>query len=166
MQRRPVLLLELMISLALFGTIMVFLLSSYKDLTLTKKFLHDEKEKIFGRQRVQLRLTQVFSRLKETKIEKGRYLLTYDNGADPEEQFRGEVKGMFYLDGKRLCLITYPKSGVERKEILMTGIDDFILRFFDAKKAEWDPLFPEKKTFMAKLTLIIKNDQVELPLLL
>ena len=150
LKKRPILILELILSLALFSIILTFLLSSYKDLVLTKKSLREEREKIFSRHRVALRLTQVLSGMKNKKEEDGKYFWTFNNGYDKEAPFRGEVKGELGLDEqRRLCLVTIAKSGLRRTEVLSKEVQKFALKFFE-------------KSSTAKLTL----NEVEIPLFL
>lgn len=151
MQKRPVLLLELVISLVLFGVIIGFLFSSYREFSITKITLSKEKDLIFNRQKLQLRLGQIFSHLKTLKMEGSDCLLSYDNGIDVEPDFRGPLEAMLYIDKGRLALISWPKKGIERKEILFESARFFSFDFFDPKTGTWTSRYPEQKPLMMKI---------------
>ncbi len=159
MRKRPVLLLELMISLVLFSVIVGILFSSYKELSLTKSLLRKDKELILTRQKLQLRLAQIFSHLKTLKMEGPSCILTYENEIDKESQFRGTLEGMLYIDKGRLAFVTWPQSAQEkeqiegRKEILFESAASFSFDFFDAKKGIWGAKYPEQKPFMMKIVI-------------
>lgn len=153
MRKRPVLLLELVISLVLFGAIIGILFSSYQELTLAKSQLRKDKEIILTREKLQLRLSQIFSHLKTLKVEEQVCLLTYDNGLDPAIDFRGSRDAMLYIDKGRLALVTWSDKGVARKEILCESAHAFAFAFFDAKKGTWDAEYPAQKPFMMKMVI-------------
>lgn len=156
MKKRPVLLLELVISLVLFAAIIGILFSSYQELTIAKFRLRKDKEIILTRQKLQLRLSQIFSHIETLKIEEQVCLLTYDNGWDPAVDFRGSRDAMLYIDKGRLALVTWPEKGIPRKEILYESVHSFFLTFFDTKKGSWDAAYPAQKPFMMKM-MIDKN---------
>lgn len=163
MKKRPVLLLELVISLVLFGAIMGILFSSYQELMLAKSLLRKNKEMILTRQKLQLRLSQIFSRLEALRIEEQAYLITYDNGLDPAAEFRGNREALLYVDKGRLALVTWPDKGTARKEILYESASSFSLTFFDAQVGDWSAKYPTQKPFM--MQMIIDND-LKLPFFL
>jgi hypothetical protein len=161
-RKRPVLLLELLISLVLFGFIFTILFSSFQELSRSKFALRKDKEIILPRQKLQLRLTQIFSTATKVDCEVGTCLLAYDNSLDPDEDFRGPLEGMFYIDAGRLAFVTWSKNGKGRKEILYDSADFFTLSFFDEKIKDWNPNYPEQKPFMMKIAL----DSFTIPLFL
>jgi hypothetical protein len=153
MKKRPVLLLELMISLVLFSVIIGILFSSYKEFSLAKTMLRKEKEAILAQQKCQLRLGQIFSHLKTLKIEGNACHLSYDNGIDIEKEFRGSLEAMLLIDKGRLALVTWPEKGGARKEILCDSAKTFSFEFFDTKKGDWSYQYPDQKPLMMKFTL-------------
>jgi hypothetical protein len=154
MRKRPVLLLELCIAMVLMGGIVAVLFSSYTDLSLSKFHLKEEKEKVFNRQRLHLRLEQIFSRLGSWKVlEKEGCFFSYDNGADLDPAFRGVVEGMIYIDKGELILTTWPEKGDPRQEILCENANNFSIEFFDSSKGEWIAGYPAEKPFMIKMKL-------------
>lgn len=153
MRKRPVLLLELVISLVLFGAIIGILFSSYREFSIAKTALRKEKELILNRQKLQLRLGQIFSHLQTLKMENSTCLLSYDNGIDPDLEFRGILEAMLYIDKGRLALVTWPEKDVGRKEILLESASSFSFDFFDAKKGTWTSQFPEQKPLMMQITI-------------
>jgi len=162
MRKRPVLLLELVISLVLFGAIIGILFSSYREFSIAKTSLRKEKELILNRQKLQLRLGQIFSNLQTLKMENSACLLSYDNGIDHKPEFRGILEAMLFIDKGRLALVTWPEKDLGRKEILLESVTSFSFDFFDAKKGAWAPQYPEQKPLMMKF----KVDQTTYPFFL
>ena len=154
--------MELVISLILFGVIIGILFSSYREFSLAKIALRKDKELILNRQKLQLRLGQIFSSLKTIKIEESACHLSYDNGIDLEEEFRGQLEAMLLIDKGRLVLITWAEKGKARKEILHESATSFSFSFFDSKQGAWIPKFPEQKPLMMKM----KIDQTTYPFFL
>ncbi len=154
--------MELVISLVLFGAIIGILFSSYREFSLAKITLRKDKELILDRQKLQLRLGQIFSSLKTLKIEENACHLSYDNGIDLEKEFRGELEAMLLVDRGRLALVTWAEQGKARKEILCESAKSFSFNFFDAKKGTWTATYPEQKPLMIKMTI----DQTTYPFFL
>lgn len=154
--------MELVISLVLFGAIIGILFSSYREFSLAKTALRKDKELILNRQKLQLRLGQIFSRLKSLKIEDHSCHLSYDNGIDIKKEFRGLLEAMLFIDKGRLALVTWPEKGDARKEILFESARSFSFSFFDTKKGIWTSQFPEQKPLMMKITI----DQTTYPFFL
>jgi hypothetical protein len=165
MRKRPFLLLELLISLVLFAGIAAVLFSSYRELALAKSVLQKYKEPILERQRLQLRLYQIFSHFKGTKSEQKKlsYHFTYENGADLDPKFRGVLDAMIYIDRGNLTMVSWPEKKEGRTEILFEGVQDFYFQFFDEKTGQWTRNYPEQKPFMIKLKI---NNTLELPFFL
>ncbi len=145
--------MELVIALVLFGTIIGILFSSYREFSIAKTALRKDKELVLNRQKLQLRLNQVFSHLKTLKMEGSACHLTYDNGTDPQAEFRGLLEARLLIDNGRLALVTWPEKGVARKEILLESASSFSFDFFDAKKGSWSSQYPEQKPFMMKIII-------------
>jgi len=156
-KKRPVLLLELVISLVLFSTIIGILFSSYKEFSLAKTSLRKEKEIVLSKQKLQLRLGQIFSQLKTLKVENNACHLSYDNGIDSEEEFNGALEAMLLIDKGRLALVTWPDKESDkeavRKEILFESAKSFSFQFFDTKKGIWSSQYPDQKPFMMQLII-------------
>ncbi|HUD02222.1 MAG TPA: DUF1494 domain-containing protein [Rhabdochlamydiaceae bacterium] len=153
MKKRPILLLELVISLVLFGAIVGILFSSYRELSLAKVQIRKDKEWVLSRQKLQLRLAQIFSNVKTMKMADSSCLMTYDNGVDVQTEFRGILEGMLFIDKGRLALVSWPEKGIGRKEILLEPASYFSFEFFDSKKGTWAATYPEQKPFMMKMTI-------------
>lgn len=147
------LLLELVISLVLFSVIIGILFSSYKEFSLIKRSLQKEKTIILGKQKLQLRLGQIFSQLKTLKIENDACQLSYDNGIDVEKEFNGALDAMLMIDRGRLALVSWSDQGNARKEILSEPAKSFSFQFFDTKKGEWSPQYPDQKPLMMQFFL-------------
>jgi hypothetical protein len=153
MKKRPILLMELVISMVLFSIIIGILFSSFREFSLAKTSLRKDKEFILNRQKLQLRLGQIFSSLKSLKIENNACHLSYDNGIDLEKDFRGSLDAMLLIDKGRLALVSWGEQGKVRKEILCECAKSFSFSFFDAKIGTWSPQYPEQKPLMLKITI-------------
>jgi hypothetical protein len=154
--------MELVISMVLFGVIIGILFSSFKEFSIAKTTLRKDKELILNRQKLQLRLGQIFSSLKTLKIENNACHLSYDNGIDLEKEFRGQLEAMLLIDKGRLALVTWPEKGKARKEIISESAKSFSFSFFDTKTGAWAPNYPEQKPLMMKITI----DQTPYPFFL
>jgi len=154
--------MELVISMVLFGFIIGILFSSFKEFSIAKTTLRKDKELILNRQKLQLRLGQIFSSLKTLKIENNACHLSYDNGIDLEEEFRGQLEAMLLIDKGRLALVTWPEKGDARKEIICEPAKSFSFSFFDTKEGAWTSKYPEQKPLMMKITI----DQTPYPFFL
>jgi hypothetical protein len=145
--------MELVISLVLFGAIIGILFSSYREFSLAKIALRKDKEEILTRQKLHLRLGQIFSQLKTLKMQDSSCHLVYDNGIDLKPEFRGILEAMLYIDKGRLALVSWPEKGTARKEILCESATSFSFSFFDDKKGSWTPHYPDQKLLMMKITI-------------
>jgi len=162
MQKRPILLMELVISLVLFGAIIGILFSSYREFSLAKIALRKEKELILTRQKLQLRLGQIFSHLKTLKMKDSSCHIAYNNEIDMSKDFRGVLEGMLYIDKGRLAFVTWAEKAPARKEILVESASSFSFSFFDEKKGAWTSQYPDQKPLMLKITI----DQTTYPFFL
>jgi hypothetical protein len=153
MKKRPILLMELMISMVLFSIIIGILFSSFREFSLAKNSLRKDKELILNRQKLQLRLGQIFSSLKTLKIENNACHLSYDNGIDLEKDFRGQLEAMLLIDKGRLALVSWGEQGKVRKEIICESAKSFSFNFFDTKKGIWISAYPEQKPLMMKIII-------------
>src|SRR5579872_5336313 len=125
MKKRPILLLELVISMVLFSIIIGILFSSYKEFSLAKTSMRKDKELILARQKLQLKLGQIFSNLKSLKVENNACHLSYDNGIDLEKDFRGQLDAMLLIDKGRLVFVSWGQQDKVRKEILCESAKSF-----------------------------------------
>ena len=139
--------------MVLFSTIIGILFSSFKEFSLAKTSIRKDKELILSRQKLQLRLGQIFSSLKTLKVENNACHLSYDNGIDLDKDFRGQLDAMLLIDRGRLALVTWPENGEARKEILCESAKSFSFKFFDTKTGLWTPTYPEQKPMMMKITI-------------
>lgn len=153
MKKRPVLLLELVISMVLFSIIVGILFSSYKEFSLAKTSIRKDKELILARQKLQLRLGQIFSSLKTLKVENNACHLSFDNGIDLDKDFRGQLDAMLLIDKGRLAFVSWGQQERVRKEILCESARSFSFTFFDTKTGTWVPTYPEQKPMMMKITI-------------
>ncbi len=139
--------------MVLFSIIIGILFSSYKEFSIAKTSIRKDKELILTRQKLQLRLGQIFSSLKTLKLENDGCYLAYDNGIDLKEEFRGELDAMLLIDKGRLAFVTWGQQERVRKEILCESAKSFSFIFFDTKTGTWVPTYPEQKPMMMKITI-------------
>lgn len=139
--------------MVLFSLIIGILFSSYKEFSLAKTSIRKDKALILARQKLQLRLGQIFSSLKTLKVENNACHLSYDNGIDLKEEFRGPLDAMLLIDRGRLAFISWSEKGEARKEIICESAKSFSFTFFDTKTGKWGPTYPEQKPTMMKITI-------------
>lgn len=161
--KRPLTLIEVVISLSILGTLLFFLFKFYGNLTLFNLQVRAIKEKVFSRQLPYLRLKQVLEKQsidspsisKEISSSLFYTLLhpvsknlaltfTYHNGADPDPAFCEKVSGLLYLNEKKQILLTTTShDGQIRDEILFDHAASLSFEFFDSKKMSWESEWPQ-----------------------
>lgn len=154
-KKRPFLLLELSIALILMAAIVTILMSSYRELSLAKKALDNDRAVVLQKQRLVLRLEQVLAKVVSWReVKTNQYVFTYNNGPDLEPSFRGEVEAMLYLDLDQLCMITWPNNKEPpRIEVLTNQLKEFSFEFFDTEQGLFEKKFPKEKPWMAKCVI-------------
>lgn len=149
MKKRSLTLIEIMIALGLAGLLLTTLFSFYQQLFITRAQLQKSKEVATQRIWVQERLIQVFSQIateveedlglafylgKEASAQSSVLNFYYDNGMDPDPHYSGVIKAMLFLNQKKELLLQLSPS---RKEVLMEGVKDLQVLFFDPKEKVW-----------------------------
>ena len=170
-------LLEVVIALALTSVVLLFLFSYFREITVADVEMQKVQEKLFARERVQLRLMQIFSNL--TSDEKTsffytetapeafgvRLVFTFENGIDEDEMLSGNVKGVLQLAKNRtLELRTLPLEGKEvgRSELLMEHVKNFSFKIFDLEKKIWQDAWPEERQASpAMIKIILEKEEKE-----
>ncbi len=155
--------------MVLMAAIVAILFSSYKEFSLAKKELQADKDVVFNKQRLRLRLEQIFSQLISWReIDERSYSFTYNNGADLDPSFRGEVEGMIYLDEKKsLYVITWGKDQAPpRLEMVATDAEQLVVKFFDSSTGNFVTNYPQNRPFMIKVYLSKNKNNHPIPLVL
>lgn len=162
-KRHAFLLLELTISLVIMGIVMGMLFLGYQQTLMAKQKIHEEKEKVLHKQRLLLRLRQIFRSVESFKeVPKQGFFLTYDASMDPDPDFRGMLEGVLFLDRNRLVLMSWSNEGKSRVEVLYENVGSASYLFFDSKTGSFEEKFPETSPLMVKVEL----DKWEIPLFL
>ena len=169
-ESRAFTLLEVMIALALASMLMLFLFDMYREVAVQKIAAEKLEEKQFAEQKVQMRLTEIFSKasLREDELFNVRgkdIFFTFHNGVDADSRFSGEVKGLLSHSKERLELRIRPLDGSgERMELLMENVKAVTYEFFDKEKERaWTPHWDnESLSIPAMIKLkITKKDEKE-----
>lgn len=182
-QKRPLTLIEVSVSLFLLAILLSFLFTFLSQTVKTKVKMGAAKEYVLDRQRLSLRLNQVFSGIQagfHTEDERGNQALyfIFDNGIDPEPNFSGPVKGKLFLEKEHLTLQIEPvrksKREVFRKELLLGPIKGFSLTFLSnmeekfpdpkAKKIgtayQWRTFWPKEKSGAPSLIRLVITENI------
>ena len=154
-RRQSILLLELLISLLIMGIVLEMLFLGYRQAVFTQQKFCKEQEIVLRRQRLLSRLGTVFQTLQSCQKVTEGWFLRYDGGMDPEIHFRGPLEALLSVKGGQLLLISWPQAGPPRVETLYEDKDMKTLsfQFFDSKRGEFRPLFPETPPIMMKLII-------------
>ncbi len=150
MQRRPVILLELLIGFVLAAILLSFLFSSFRHVADLGQKVHKAKTVLHQRAITKLRLTQLFAHL-QLEEDKSFYFAPHeesfsdalffktDHGLDPNPDFCGPLKVAIYLNKKKeLCLCLAAKT-TKRTEVLLKGAETLSFSFFNEETKEWEP---------------------------
>jgi hypothetical protein len=129
--------------------------------------LTKEKERILSLQRMQLRLHQILSSVSSWKKgAKESCVFVCVNSFDIDPAFRGEIKGIIYIDNNNLCVELLPDKDFAkappRLEIVLENISHFSIKFFDSAEGKWTESYPQIKPFMVKGSF----DNMEIPFFL
>lgn len=150
--KRPLTILEVLIALALASFALFFLFSYFFEISKSNITAEKTQDKLFARERVQLRLKELFAKLLEEGEEQAEFytepadregrklLFTFHGGIDKDPLFSGAVQGALELTDKNnllLHLLTLQEEGKERKELLLENVSALHFSFFDAKKKVW-----------------------------
>ncbi|HSW72545.1 MAG TPA: hypothetical protein VLG44_03960 [Chlamydiales bacterium] len=182
-EKRPLTLIEVSISLFLLAILLSFLFTFLSQTVKTKVKMANAKSYVLDRQHLSMRLNQVFSAVQTgfyTEEEKGHPALSFifDNGIDPEPSFSGPVRGKLFLEKEHLTLQIEParisKKMDFRKEILLGPIKDFSLTFLakmeekfpdpKAKKIgssyQWRTFWPKEKSGVPSLIRLVITENI------
>lgn len=152
----PVVLMEVLISLALAGMLLALVLGFFSQVTRLGLETVRVREYATARRYAQARLSQVmhrslfpeahkervifYTKPSDSALVEGQSLIfSYDNGAVIDPTFSNAVLGRLFIDSsQRLCLATWPLPAKDwqaevppmRKEILLEAVSNLEFRFF------------------------------------
>lgn len=144
--KRPLSLLEVVIGLALASILLTALFSSYRHLTQNHLKITLAKEELHPQFVMQLRLNQIFERLKEDEpiatkedpLSQGKALqFTIKNGVDPDPSCLGDVECKIFLNREKSFVLHLNN----REEVFLKNIHTFSMRFYDSQRNEWSPIW-------------------------
>lgn len=174
-RRRALSLLEVVIALSSAAVLLFFLFGFYRQLTVLDIEAERVQERIFARERIQLRLMQLFSKLPPENEQSPPLFYTestpdspstalifsFDQGLDPDPNLSGTVEAELLLTkSKKLELHTRPfQEKIEgRKEILAEKISSLSLYFFDPVEESWQPSWEKGKSTPTMVKLLLKEE--------
>jgi len=176
-------LLEMMIGLFLLGAILSALTTAFYRISKSEAKVSILKEQALQRQKLQLRLTPIFSSLYEEgdeMLKKDSFIplqiksfsqflgpalvFTYNNGVDPIPSFCGQVIGMISLNTRHeLCLFTWPSEQENqtqmRKEVLLEKAKSLSFRFFNREKKNWEETWEKEVDLPAFFKIQIEKQK-------
>lgn len=153
MKSRPLTLIEVSIVMVLVAILIGTLFYTQKDTLKTQAKIDKARAIVLERERFLMRLNQILNSDATFRFEEERGLiLKYDNGVDYERPFCGPVTSLLYQEDGKVCLATWPKGEEEgRVEVLLEGVEDFAIKFFDDEKSEWSKTIPKNGFTMVKI---------------
>jgi hypothetical protein len=177
-RKQPLTLLEVIIALSLTSIVLFFLFGFYRDITLGNVEAEKMQEKFFAREKVQMRLMQLFSDLlpegepraffytESAQDGRGMKLFaSFNNGMDSDSLFSGAVSGeLFLASNKNLELHFFPirEEKKERVEVLLENVHKISFKFFDIEKKIWKDQWEKKSaSFPAMIEIFIEQEKHE-----
>lgn len=117
MVKRSLTLLEVVIAFVLLGFLLATLIPTYILARKQQSYFEKGKDEMFQRLKFHYRLQQLI-RLSWPKAEGNTLIFTYDNSIDPDPLFRVGLTSTLSIEGKDIKLLTTPKKGDWRKEVI------------------------------------------------
>lgn len=167
--RRSFTFIEIVISLALVGSIFFFLSLNLKNLVVTRAKVMPLKEHILRKNQMTLKLHRVFTEICLDPTKSGGNFFTFqaplnpspilifhfDNSVDINPHFTGIVKGSLHLENDHLFLSLKSFEGKEvEKLLLFSQVKALNFSFFDAKEKRWLSHWSKECTYFPLLIKI------------
>jgi hypothetical protein len=121
-KKRSLTLIEVVIALAILGTILGILFSLIQFLSKTKATNQALKQTLAPRHLLYMKLKQLAQGDAEMEIKNKVLTITKDNFIDPDPSFIGKIKYLLYLDQNALCLATWGRKKAHRLDVLMSDV--------------------------------------------
>jgi type II secretory pathway component PulJ len=177
-KRRPLSLLEVIIALSLTATLLIILFGMFREITVANIEVESLQEKFFVRERMQMRLTQLFS---EHETEKSNEPIFYlDSSAeslsprltlsvrakiDRDPEFCVPLKAELFLSKKKnleLALSPLEEGKGRRNELLMENVHRVFFLLFDLKERKWvETWSKEKKESPTMVKMVVETEKKE-----
>lgn len=142
-KKRPLTLLEVIISLSLTALLLTVLINSATRLFSTRARIESAKQEVLAKTLIQERLSTLFSELalhkglpeKEPQgplesLDGKTLTLFLENQIDPDPSFCGSIKGELFVESEALIFQLAGKNDTVRKEILLEGVKSISFQFF------------------------------------
>jgi len=166
-------LLEVMISLALLGVLLTFLLTFFRQTLTTKNDTGTLKEKVMRLELVQLRLGNLFdhfskenncfvANLPHTDAIGSALFIHCDHGIEADPSFSGVIHSMlFKTRDHRICLCSWSKNQKAKVDTLANGVKELSFEFFNGK--QWQTLWPKDKKdesfpYLIKISILLHGE--------
>lgn len=167
-------LLEVMVSIALFGVLLAFLFTFFKQTLQTKNQTALLKEKVQRIELFELRLHSLF----DTFTEKGECSVAHlshgdavgaaldiycEHGILPDPAFSGHLHSMLFKTREdKVCLCTWSKDKTPRVDTLLSGVKELSFAFFNGTK--WQTVWPKDKKdrafpYLIRISVLLKGDK-------
>lgn len=184
--KRPIILMELLIALALIGTILSILLKFFSSTLVLDRKIDLLRKETIAREHLQIRLLHLFtsiiprstlpdasgSSLYSLEEEHLGLAAVFDNGIDPDPLYSGTVRGELSLDQTNTLFISiFPlsesaKKGC-RKEFLLQNVEKLEFQFLskrsDSGSFEWIKTWPKNRWDTPSMVrVILKKGKEEL----
>lgn len=171
-RKRPITLMEILIAMALMSVLFSALFYGYKQLSLKRLAIQKSKQQVLVKSLLFAKLTQIFAKVslqKEDEEKKEEWvftstenglIFTYDNGIDPDPNFRGDLRAMIHLNPhKELTLVNWSKQKEARREVLLEMVDDCAFEFFDLESKQWISSWEKDDAALPPMVRLIINQQ-------
>jgi prepilin-type N-terminal cleavage/methylation domain-containing protein len=167
-------LLEVMVSIALFGMLLAFLFTFFKQTLQTKNETALLKEKVRRIELFELRLHSLF----DTFTEKGECRVAHlfhgdavgaaldircDHGIQHDPAFSGLLHSMLFKTREdKICLCTWSKNKTPQVDTLLSGVKEISFAFFNG--TEWYTVWPKDKKdrafpYLIRISVLLKGDE-------
>ncbi len=177
-KRRPLSLLEVIIALSLTATLLVILFGMFRQVTVANIEVETLQEKFFVRERMQMRLTQLFSEYETEKSNEPVFYLDSSSESlspkltlsikakiDRDPEFCAPLKAELFISKKKnleLALSPLEEGTGRRTEFLMENVHRVSFLFFDLKKRQWVEKWPkEEKESPTMVKMVVETEKKE-----
>jgi len=152
-KRRSLTLIEIAIAMGLGALLMATLFHIQTNLAKSQGQVEKIKQVVMGRQRLRLRLNQIFKANTDFEYKENCLILKYHNGIDCDRKFSGNVLSTIYLEDEKLCLATWRSSDLWRVDVLMEEVKTLSFHFFDNENNAWSDIAHKKNFRLLKLVI-------------
>jgi len=152
-KKNPLTLLEVTIAISITGFLLSALWGMYKNwyasYDKSMKMQAGLHRTIFFKQRLEHLFSSVANPFETNYIftpkNQNSICFSYIGSPDPDPVFNKTVRSLLYIDvSKVLCLTTWSRDLQSRTEVLIDGVSELAISFFDRETGVWQPVWPEE----------------------